>query len=70
MSRAAYSRWPCPVCGRDISNAGCARVSHMRKHLREGLVRECVGSGWRWIYPLTETGTEYVKARKEAAKNG
>lgn len=40
MSRSAYGKSPCYYCGRRISNAGWAKVSHMRKHVREGLVTE------------------------------
>ena len=40
--RAAYSRRTCRVCGQEISSAGCAWVAHMRKHVREGKVREDV----------------------------
>jgi len=40
MSRSAYGKRICFICGRQISVAGFAWVSHQRKHVREGLVRE------------------------------
>lgn len=40
MSRSAYGSRLCEYCGRWISNAGWAWTSHMRKHVREGLVTE------------------------------
>lgn len=40
MSRSAYGSRECDYCNRWISNAGFAWASHMRKHVREGLVTE------------------------------
>lgn len=40
MSRSAYGQRECDYCGRWISTAGWAWTSHMRKHVREGLVTE------------------------------
>lgn len=39
MSRT-YSRRTCSVCKQEITAAGAAFVSHMRKHAREGAVEE------------------------------
>lgn len=39
MSRT-YSRRTCSVCKEQITAAGAAFVSHMRKHVREGLAEE------------------------------
>lgn len=47
MSRT-YSRFTCRFCGNDISNNGLARTNHMRKHVREGLVRE-VSIYWKGV---------------------
>ena len=35
-----YIRSKCPVCGKDVSTAGLPHISHMRKHVREGLLQE------------------------------
>lgn len=37
MSRT-YGWYWCGVCGKWITSAGAARVSHLRKHVREGKV--------------------------------
>jgi hypothetical protein len=39
MSRY-YSRRSCPICSCEITSAGAPFVSHMRKHVRAGLVTE------------------------------
>lgn len=39
MSRI-YSFFRCPVCGKDVTNAGAGRVAHWRKHVREGRATE------------------------------
>ena len=30
----------CPVCGKEMSNAGAGRTAHMRKHVKEGTATE------------------------------
>lgn len=40
MSRRTYSTEKCPSCEGYVSTAGAARVSHKRKHVREGLLVE------------------------------
>jgi len=40
MSRSAYGTRECFYCERWISTCGWGWVSHMRKHVREGLVTE------------------------------
>ena len=55
MSRSAYGKWECNICGRIISFAGFARVNHQRKHVREGLLIEHYEYSenmgyWRWWF--------------------
>jgi nitrate/TMAO reductase-like tetraheme cytochrome c subunit len=40
MSRSAYSRTECWVCGKVISTNGFAQTNHQRKHVREGILKE------------------------------
>jgi hypothetical protein len=46
-----YSRRKCYVCGKVHSVNGLARVNHMRKHVREGIMEEYKvdGSNYGWI---------------------
>ena len=39
MSRSAYCKVECRVCGRRISTAGFADYNHKMKHVREGKMR-------------------------------
>lgn len=39
MSRSAYGRSPCFICGRIISNAGFAQYNHNMAHVRKGHYR-------------------------------
>lgn len=36
MSRSAYCRPECRICGQHVSTAGFAKHNHMMKHVREG----------------------------------
>ncbi|MBD3404690.1 MAG: hypothetical protein GF411_00985 [Candidatus Lokiarchaeota archaeon] len=40
-----YDKFTCPICGDKVSNAGAARTSHLRKHVREGKVKEFSDDG-------------------------
>lgn len=35
-----FGKIKCPYCGKTISLSGFARISHYRKHVREGLLYE------------------------------
>ena len=39
MSRSAYGRSPCWICGRRISTAGFAQHNHKMAHVRKGHYR-------------------------------
>lgn len=46
MSRSAYARDWCFVCGKYVTVSGAARTSHNRKHVREGkMIEEKVWEG-------------------------
>jgi hypothetical protein len=36
MSRAAYYKTKCSICGADITTNGIGKASHMKKHIRAG----------------------------------
>ena len=40
MSRRTYTQSKCDICEEYVSIAGAAKVSHQRKHAREGLLVE------------------------------
>lgn len=40
MSRRTYPKSKCRICEEYVSTAGAAKVSHKRKHAREGLLVE------------------------------
>ncbi len=69
MSQSAWTSPPCRICGRKISAAGFARVSHLRSHVRAGLLIERTKTvrpldGWRTYtrieFRLTELGVASV----------
>ena len=53
-----YGRWTCTICGREISNNGLARTSHMRWHVRRGEATEIVDTlgDSRWYRSFRITG--------------
>jgi hypothetical protein len=70
MSKSAYTRYACRLCGKEISTSG-GSVNHYRKHVREGLMIEVVRyaghSSWH-NYELTETGRAFREKRLATVK--
>lgn len=57
--RITYGFQTCRICKRDITNAGAAYVSHMRKHVREGKALEKGRNSFGWIeFEKVETPRE------------
>jgi hypothetical protein len=46
MSRSAYGKQKCYVCGEEISTAGFAQFNHKMMHVREGTMSVT------WIEPI------------------
>ena len=69
MSRS-YVRFSCPLCGKQISNAGIAQAAHYRKHAREGLVVEQLrvpGEPWKGLFfQWTAEGRQVAHDRMRA----
>jgi hypothetical protein len=47
MSRSAYARRQCFLCGKSVSTNGLADTAHKRKHVREGRLVELERFDWR-----------------------
>ena len=71
MSRSAYSRGPCFICGKVISSAGFAQYNHKMMHVRrdEMTVREIdisrisfLGASYK-RFTITDKGRRARKAR-------
>lgn len=59
MSRSAYDRFTCHICGRRIAVSGLSKVMHYRKHVREGRMIEIRPDRW----PDTNIRFEDVKQK-------
>lgn len=71
MARVHYCKTECFHCGMKVTTNGMGRASHMRKHVREGLLVEVEGRPESWLDMLRFT--QYVtpaQARVLLAKTG
>ena len=78
MSRSAYGRSKCWICGRVISNAGFAQHSHRMAHVRKGHYRHYYqrrhaknrrGDWYSYRtheFEITKKGTKERQRRKDA----
>ena len=78
MSRSAYGRPACFICGRQISSAGFAQYNHKMAHVRKGHYRHRevtrhgrTRRGESYSYPahefeITKKGQRARKRRKDA----
>lgn len=65
---SAYHKFPCEICGRDISDAGFARASHMKAHARKGLYtnREFYDLGWRTALEIIDAAHDEALLENDA----
>lgn len=78
MSRSAYGRSKCWICGRVISNAGFAQHNHKMAHVRKGHLRHYVrrrfdknrrGEHYSYTshdFEITKAGMRERQRRKDA----
>lgn len=55
-----YTRSPCAICGKSVSNSGRGYVSHMRMHVRRGEAKE-----HRVYYGKLDYGYRYEKVDRK-----
>jgi hypothetical protein len=63
MAGKFFTKYPCALCGKPITNAGLGHTAHLRMHERAGLMREISdkSGGGALTWKVTEQGKEFAR---------